>query len=72
MRLDIRPLVNAPFALAILSIPLAAHADGGVKPPSRCTSIGLPVPPYNPYPLLPGYIPPSILPPNINSEIART
>jgi hypothetical protein len=30
-----------------------------------------PNPPYNPYPALPGFTPPSILPPDLNSEIAR-
>ncbi len=68
-------LVKTAFAtvLGVLSVPLAASADdnGGYKPPPSCTSIALPVPPYNPYPPLPGYTPPSILPPDLNSEIAR-
>ncbi len=63
MRRDTRTLVKAALAtvLGLLSIPYAASAQ---DPPTM-------PPPYNPYPPLPGYVPPSILPPNLNSELAR-
>jgi cytochrome c peroxidase len=35
------------------------------------TQLDIPVPPYNPYPALPGFTPPSILPPDIQPEIYR-
>ena len=41
-----------------------AEYGGAVTPPVPCTSISLPVPPYEPYPT-------GILPANLNSEIAR-
>jgi cytochrome c peroxidase len=47
--------------LGVLSLPLAASAQTAPTMP----------PPYNPYPSLPGYHPPSILPPNLDSELAR-
>jgi cytochrome c peroxidase len=49
--------------LGVLSVPHAASAQA-------ITAIPNP-PPYNPYPPLPGFTPPSILPPDINPEIAR-
>ena len=62
MRRDTGTLVKAAFAtvLGILSLPHAASAQAVSMPP-----------PYNPYPLLPGFTPPSILPPGLNAEIAR-
>src|SRR5271168_4864041 len=55
-------IATASFAavLGILSLPHAASAQAVSMPP-----------PYNPYPLLPGFTPPSILPPGLNAEIAR-
>ncbi len=67
MRRDTRGFVNVAYRLVLLgllSLPVAAAAgdyDDGHKTP----------PPYNPYPPLPGYTPPSILPPDLDSEIAR-
>ena len=63
MRRDSGTLVKAAFAtvLAVLSLPVAASAQDAPTMP----------PPYNPYPPLPGYYPPSILPPNLNSELVR-
>jgi cytochrome c peroxidase len=63
MRRRTSTFVTAGFAavLGVLSLPHAATAQ----------ALPSPNPPYNPYPPLPGAIPPSILPPDINSEIAR-
>src|SRR5580704_15049231 len=49
--------------LGVLSVPHAVSAQAITATPNP--------PPYNPYPPLPGFTPPSILPPDINSEIAR-
>jgi cytochrome c peroxidase len=67
MRRDARKLVNTAFAtvLGVLSVPLAASAQSDLSQPD------IPVPAYNPYPALPGYTPPSILPPDIQPEIYR-
>ena len=46
--------------LGILSVPHAASAQ-----------VDQPVPPYNPYPPLPGSVPPTVLPPNLQSELLR-
>ncbi len=56
-------LVKAAVAalLGVLSLPLAASAQDAPTMP----------PPYNPYPPLPGFTPPSILPPNLKPELAR-
>src|SRR5271168_1121116 len=62
MRRDTATLVKAAFTtmLGVLCVPHAASAQAVSTPP-----------PYNPYPLLPGFTPPSILPPGLNAEIAR-
>jgi cytochrome c peroxidase len=52
-------------ALGILSVPHAASAQSNLFQPD------IPVPPYNPYPALPGFTPPNILPPDIQPEIYR-
>jgi cytochrome c peroxidase len=67
MRRATRKLVNTAFAtvLGVLSVPLAASAQSDLSQPD------IPVPAYNPYPALPGYTPPSILPPDIQPEIYR-
>jgi cytochrome c peroxidase len=67
MRRDARKLVTAAFAtvLGVVSVPLAASAQSDLSQPD------IPIPPYNPYPALPGYTPPSILPPDIQPEIYR-
>ena len=66
MRRDTQTLVKAAFAtvLGILSVPHPASAQAQFQP-------DIPVLPYNPYPALPGFIPPSILPPDIQPEIYR-
>jgi len=58
--------VKAAFAtaLGILCVPQPASAQFLFQP-------DIPVPPYNPYPALPGFTPPSILPPDIQPEIYR-
>ena len=52
-------LVKAAFAtlLGVLSVPLAASTEARAQ-----VSVDQPVPPYNPYPPLPGSTPPTILP----------
>jgi cytochrome c peroxidase len=52
--------------LGILSVPHPASAQ-----PSNLFQPDIPIAPYNPYPALPGYTPPSILPPNLQPEIYR-
>src|ERR1700739_1353405 len=63
MRRHISKLARGGLAAVLggLSIPDAASAQTLLSP----------TPFYNPYPALPGFTPPSILPPDINSEIAR-
>jgi cytochrome c peroxidase len=66
MRRDTQTLVKAAFAtvLGISSVPHPASAQAQFQP-------DIPVLPYNPYPALPGFTPPSILPPDIQPEIYR-
>ena len=66
MRRSTSTLVKAAFAtvLGVLCAPHPASAQASFEP-------DIPVPPYNPYPALPGFIPPSILPPNLQPEIYR-
>ena len=68
MRRATRKLVNTAFAtlLGVLSVPLAASAQV-----VNLNEPDIPVPPYNPYPALPGDTPPSILPPDLQPEIYR-
>src|ERR1700741_1553371 len=63
----------AAAAIGILSVPGAESAGNGppFPPPGPPPGTASPSPPYNPYPMLPGFMPPSILPPNLDSEIAR-
>src|SRR5271170_13970 len=58
--------VKAAFAtaLGILCVPQPASAQFQFQP-------DIPIPPYNPYPALPGFTPPSILPPDLQPEIYR-
>jgi cytochrome c peroxidase len=67
MRRATRKLAKAAFAtvLGVLAVPHAASAQSDLSQPD------IPVPAYNPYPALPGYTPPSILPPDIQPEIYR-
>src|ERR1700759_1196591 len=68
MRRDSGTLVKAAFAtvlgLGISTVPNPASAQFLFQP-------DIPVPPYNPYPALPGFTPPSILPPDLQPEIYR-
>ena len=66
MRRDKSTLVKAAFAtmLGILCVPHPASAQSDFQP-------DIPVPPYNPYPALPGFTPPNILPPDIQPELYR-
>jgi cytochrome c peroxidase len=64
MRRHSTGLVTAGLAAAVLGVLSIPHAASAQALPS-------PNPPYNPYPALPGFTPPSILPPDINPEIAR-
>jgi len=59
-------LVKAAFAtvLGILSVPLAGLTEARAQ-------VDQPFPAYNPYPALPGSIPPSILPPDLQPELLR-
>jgi cytochrome c peroxidase len=65
MRRHTTGLVTAGLAavLGVLSVPDAASAQAITATPNP--------PPYNPYPPLPGFTPPTILPPDLNAEIAR-
>jgi cytochrome c peroxidase len=75
MRRDTGTLVKAAFAtvLGILSVPHAGSAQQGppFPPPGPPPGTASPFPPYNPYPTGLNSMPPSILPPNLDSEIAR-
>ncbi len=66
MRRDTGTLVKAAFAtvLGILCVPHPASAQSQFVP-------DIPVPAYNPYPPLPGFTPPSILPPDVQPELYR-
>jgi cytochrome c peroxidase len=51
--------------LEIVGVPHTASAQTNLFQPD------IPIPPYNPYPALPGFTPANILPPNIQPEIYR-
>jgi hypothetical protein len=61
-------LAKAAFAtvLGILSVPVA-----GVTEAQAQAQVDQPFPPYNPYPPLPGSVPPTVLPPDLQSELLR-
>ena len=63
---DTRTLLRAAFAtvLGILSVPLAGFTEAQAQ-------VDQPFPPYNPYPPLPGSAPPTVLPPDLQSELLR-
>src|ERR1700756_3608542 len=75
MRRHTSTMIAAGLAavLGILSVPHAASTQNGppFPPPGPPPGTASPSPPYNPYPMLPGFMPPSILPPDLDSEIAR-
>jgi cytochrome c peroxidase len=68
MRRHTSRLVTAGLAavLGVLSVPhpASAQAPNFFQP-------DIPIPPYNPYPALPGFTPPSILPPDLQPELYR-
>jgi cytochrome c peroxidase len=66
MRRDRSTFVKAAFAtvLGILSIPLVGSTEARAQ-------VDQPFPPYNPYPPLPGSVPPTVLPVNLQSELVR-
>ena len=68
MRRETWTLLNAAFAtvLGILSVPLAGSTEAQAAPP---LPVDQPFPPYNPYPPLPGSVPPTVLPPDLQSEL---
>jgi cytochrome c peroxidase len=67
MRRDTQTLVNAAFAtvLGVLSVPLAGSTEAWAQ------VVDQPIPAYNPYPSLPGSVPPTVLPPDLQSELLR-
>jgi cytochrome c peroxidase len=67
MRRDTRTLVNAALAtvLGVLSVPLVGFTE------ARAQAVDQPLPAYNPYPPLPHSVPPTVLPPDVESELLR-
>src|SRR6201997_4942039 len=51
-------------ALGILTVPFVGSTEAQAQ-------VDQPFPPYNPYPPLPGSVPPTVLPPNLQSELSR-
>jgi cytochrome c peroxidase len=66
MRRHTSILTKAALAtvLGILSVPLVGSTDARAQ-------LDQPFPAYNPYPPLPGSVPPTVLPPNLQSELLR-
>jgi hypothetical protein len=66
MRRNKSSLVKAASAtvLGILAVPLTGSTEARAQADQ-------PFPPYNPYPALPGFIPPNILPPDLQPELLR-
>jgi hypothetical protein len=66
MRRNNRTLVKAACAtvLGILAVALTGSTEARAQADQ-------PFPPYNPYPALPGFIPPNILPPDLQPELLR-
>ena len=66
MRRTNSTLAKAAFAtvLGILSVPFVGSTEARAQ-------VDQPFPPYNPYPPLPGSVPPTVLPPNLQSELLR-
>src|SRR5436190_14175673 len=75
MRRDTWTLAAAAFATALgsLCVPHTGSAQQGppFPPPGPPPGTASPFPPYNPYPPLPGSIPPTVLPSDLDSELAR-
>jgi len=70
MRSDKSTLVKAALAtvLGILSVPLAGSTEAQAQ---GAAQLDQPFPAYNPYPPLPGSVPPTVLPPDLQSEVLR-
>jgi cytochrome c peroxidase len=70
MRRDTQTLVNAAFAtvLGVLSVPLAGSTEARAQ---GTAPLDQPVAAYNPYPPLPHSVPPTVLPPDLQSELLR-
>ena len=68
MRRHTSTMIAAGLAavLGILSVPHPASAQA-----PNLFQPDIPVPPYNPYPPLPGSVPPTVLPPDLQPEIYR-
>src|SRR6266404_9984805 len=68
MRRHTWTLAKAAFAtvLGILSVPLAGVTEGQAQ-----VAVDQPFPAYNPYPPLPGSVPPTVLPPDLQPELLR-
>ena len=76
MRQSTSTSVTAGLAtvLGVLSVPHATSAQApnpAQMTPAQLSQPDVPVPPYNPYPALPGFIPPNILPPGLQPDIYR-
>src|SRR4029077_20581046 len=70
MRRDKSTFVKAALAtvLGILSVPLAGSTEARAQ---GTALLAQPFPAYNPYPPLPGSVPPTVLPPDLQSEVLR-
>src|SRR5947208_12066050 len=70
MRQDKRTLARTAFAtvLGIASIPLAGFTEARAQGTAQ---VDQPFPAYNQYPALPGFTPPNILPPDLQTELLR-
>src|SRR6476646_9368670 len=70
MRCDKSTLVKAAFAtvLGIVSVTLAGSTEARAQ---GAALLDQPFPAYNPYPPLPGSVPPTVLPPDLQSEVLR-
>src|SRR5690349_4454928 len=68
MRRHTSRLVTAGLAavLGILSVPLVGSTEARAQ-----AAVDQPFPPYIPYPPLPGSVPPTVLPPDLQSELLR-
>ena len=65
MRRRTSAVAAAGLIAAVLAIVLVPHSA-----PAQ-TEVDQPFPPYNPYPALPGFTPPSILPPGLQPQLLR-
>ena len=70
MRRDKSTFVKAALAtvLGILSVPLAGSTEARAQ---GTALLDQPFPAYNPYPPLPGSVPPTVLPPDLQSVVLR-